>query len=58
MSCDARLYHHRGHMPTVVFGPGEPAQAHAVGERIAMSQIADAAVATALLIARWCGVAQ
>jgi acetylornithine deacetylase len=58
MSCDARLYHHRGHMPTVVFGPGEPAQAHAAGERIAMSQIADAAVATALLIARWCGVAQ
>jgi acetylornithine deacetylase len=58
MSCDARLYHHRGHMPTVVFGPGEPAQAHAAGERIAMSQIAEAAVATALLIARWCGVAQ
>jgi len=58
MSCDARLYHHRGRMPTVVFGPGEPAQAHAIGERIAISQIADAAVTTALLIASWCGVAR
>lgn len=56
VSCDARLYHHRGGMPTVVFGPGEIGQAHATGERIAMSRIAEAAVATALLIASWCGV--
>jgi acetylornithine deacetylase len=57
VSCDARLYHHRGKMPTVVFGPGDPAQAHAAGERISTAQIADAATATALLITRWCGTA-
>lgn len=56
VSCDARLYYHRGKMPTVVFGPGEIGQAHAVGERIAMGHIRQAAVATGLLIARWCGL--
>ena len=55
VSCDARLYFHRGKMPTVVFGPGDIAQAHATGERIEMREIGAAAVALALLIARWCG---
>ena len=57
VSCDARLYYHRGKMPTVVFGPGKPEQAHSRGERIAMSQIGEAAIAIALLIARWCEAA-
>lgn len=56
VSCDARLYHHRGGMPTVVFGAGDPAQAHSVGERNSIRDISQAAAALALLIAEWCGV--
>ena len=56
VSCDARLYHHRGGIPTVVFGAGDPAQAHSMGERNSMDDIAKAAAALALLIAEWCGV--
>lgn len=56
VSCDARLYYHRGKMPTIVFGPGEMRQAHAMYERIDVKQLREAAVATALLVAQWCGV--
>jgi acetylornithine deacetylase len=54
VSCDARLYHHRGKMPTVVFGPGQVSDAHAAGERIDFRQVVKAAQAAALLCARWC----
>jgi acetylornithine deacetylase len=54
VSCDARLYHHRGKMPTVVFGPGQISQAHATGEWIDVRQMGEAATAMALLVARWC----
>jgi acetylornithine deacetylase len=56
VSCDARLYYHRGKMPTIVFGPGEMGQAHAMYEWIDVKQMREAAVATALLVAQWCGV--
>ena len=54
VSCDARLYYHVGGMPTVVFGPGQVAQAHSVGERIDLEDIRSAAEALALFVVRWC----
>jgi len=56
ISCDARLYHHRGKMPTIVFGPGQISQAHATGEWIDINEIGKAAVVLAIFIARWCGI--
>jgi acetylornithine deacetylase len=57
VSCDARLYHHRGGMPTVVFGPGDIAQAHSTHEKFDTRDSAKAATAIAALLANWCGVA-
>jgi acetylornithine deacetylase len=54
VSCDARLYHHRGKMPTVVFGPGRISEAHAVGEQVDFRQVVQAAQAVALMCVRWC----
>jgi acetylornithine deacetylase/succinyl-diaminopimelate desuccinylase-like protein len=45
-------------MPTIVFGPGSISDAHAAGEKISVAQILDAARATVLFLARWCGVAE
>jgi acetylornithine deacetylase len=56
VSCDARLYHHRGKMPTIVFGPGSISDAHAAGEKISVAQMLGAARALALFLVRWCGV--
>ena len=56
VSCDARLYHHRGKMPAIVFGPGTISDAHAVGEKIDFRQVVQAAQAVALMCAKWCGV--
>ncbi len=55
VSCDARLYYHVGNMPTVVFGPGQVAQAHSVGEHIDLEDVRTAAEALALFLVRWCG---
>ncbi len=57
VSCDARLYHHRGKMPTIVFGPGRISDAHAVGEKIDYRHVMQAAQAIALMCARWCAPA-
>jgi len=54
-SCDARLFYHRGGMPTVVFGAGELRHAHAPDERIVMRDILRAAEVLARFLARWCG---
>jgi acetylornithine deacetylase len=56
VSCDARLYYHRGGMPTLVFGPGDTQQAHANDERIAVGKIAQAAEALGRFLEDWCGV--
>jgi len=56
VSCDARLYHHRGQMPAIVFGPGDIAQAHAANEYIEINQMRQAALAMALYMCRWCEV--
>ena len=54
-SCDARLFFHRGGMPALVFGAGDLGQAHALDERIDMSDIVRAAEVLARFLARWCG---
>lgn len=55
-SCDARLYWHRGKMPTVVFGAGSVSHAHAVDEQISVKDIKTAAGILAEFLIRWCGV--
>ncbi|UCH34383.1 MAG: ArgE/DapE family deacylase [Armatimonadota bacterium] len=57
VSCDARLYHHRGKMPTIVVGPGSISDAHAAGEKIDFRQVVQAAQALALMCVEWCGKA-
>jgi acetylornithine deacetylase len=54
-SCDARLYYHRGAMPTVVFGPGRIRHAHSRIEQVAVSDILRAAEALVHLTWQWCG---
>jgi len=55
-SCDARLYWHRGGMPTVVFGPGSVSHAHSVDEQISMQDIETGARVLCDFLVRWCGV--
>ena len=55
VSCDARLYAKVGKMPTVVFGPGSVAQAHARGEKIGFGEVAKAAEAIVRFVMDWCG---
>ena len=57
-SCDARLFYHRGRMPTIVFGPGDLLMAHSDIESIQMSDIVTAAKIVARFILSWCGVAR
>ena len=54
-SCDARLYYHRGGMPTVVFGPGSVSHAHSVDEQISVRDILTGARILADFLVRWCG---
>ncbi|MCL6518224.1 MAG: ArgE/DapE family deacylase [Armatimonadetes bacterium] len=54
-SCDARLFWHRGGMPTVVFGPGKFPYAHALDEQITIDEIALGAKILADFLIRWCG---
>jgi acetylornithine deacetylase len=55
-SCDARLFFHRGGMPTLVFGAGDLGQAHALDERVEMDDILRAAEVLARFLTDWCGV--
>jgi acetylornithine deacetylase len=55
VSCDARLYAKLAGIPTVVFGPGAFAQAHARNESIDFEQVIKAAEALVRLVAEWCG---
>jgi acetylornithine deacetylase len=54
-SCDARLFFHRGGMPTLVFGAGDLGHAHSQDEQIDMRDILRAAEVLARFLARWCG---
>jgi len=55
-SCDARLFWHRGKMPTVVFGAGEFPYAHSLEEQISIEEINSAAKILADFLIRWCGI--
>ncbi len=55
VSCDARLYAKVGKMPTVVFGPGNVAQAHASNEYVNISEVVKAAEILATFMISWCG---
>jgi len=55
VSCDARLFWHRGKMPVIVFGPGSIGDAHSSHEHIKLSDMLDAAEALAETIVQWCG---
>lgn len=57
-SCDARLFYHRGKMPTIVFGPGDLLMAHSDVESIRMSDIVSAAKIVARFVLSWCRVAR
>lgn len=54
-SCDARLYYHRGGIPTVVFGPGAGHYAHSRDEQVDISNIIHATKALIYLTREWCG---
>jgi acetylornithine deacetylase len=53
-SCDARLFFHRGGMPTLVFGAGDLADAHSLDERIDMGDIVRAAEVLSRFLLCWC----
>ena len=55
-SCDARLFYHRGGMPTVVFGPSDISYAHAECEQIKVAEMVAAAQVVADFVMEWCGV--
>lgn len=55
VSCDARLYAKVGGMPTVVFGPGSVADAHAVDEKIDFAEVISASETLVRFLLRWCG---
>jgi len=55
-SCDARLFFHRGGMPTLVFGAGDLNRAHSVDERVQMDDIQSAAQVLVMFLTDWCGV--
>jgi acetylornithine deacetylase len=55
-SCDARLFYHRGEMPTIVFGAGDLSHAHSATEEIKVADIIKAAQALTLFVMDWCGV--
>jgi acetylornithine deacetylase len=55
-SCDARLFSHRGGMPTLVFGAGDLGHAHSLDERIEIYDILRAAEVLAKFLVDWCGI--
>lgn len=54
-SCDARLFFHRGGMPTIVFGAGDLRHAHAPDEEIRVEDVLRAAEVLVRFLVRWCG---
>ena len=53
---DLRLYTGIGGIPSLHFGPGEVAHAHAPREQVVIADVADVARSLALLAVRRCGV--
>ena len=57
-SCDARLFFHRGGMPTIVFGAGDLGHAHSLVEQVRIDDILLAAETVARFLIACCGVVQ
>lgn len=53
--CDARLLTNNARTPTLIFGPGDLAQAHTVDEYIEIGRVINATKVLALFLLRWCG---
>lgn len=51
---DARHLNNRYQVPTIIYGPGELALAHAVNERLCLDEWERSIQALALFITRWC----
>jgi acetylornithine deacetylase len=54
---DTRYLIKHGQTPTVIFGPGQTAQMHALNECVPIDNLLVATTTLALTIADWCGVA-
>jgi acetylornithine deacetylase len=54
VSCDARLYAKRLHIPTAIFGAGSLAVAHSDKEHIQWDEILQAAEALVHIVLQWC----
>lgn len=53
-TCDAWVYGRQAGVPTVIFGPGEIAQAHAPDEHVSLDSLAMATRVLAFVMAEWC----
>jgi len=53
---DMRLFILFGHMPCVLYGPGDVTVAHRADEHLSVTELLQAAKTFAVLIADWCGV--
>jgi len=53
---DARFLINQGRIPSIVFGPGEPLQAHTTGESVAVAQVVEATKTYAYAFAKFLGV--
>ena len=55
---DAAVFTRRTGTPTISFGPGDIARAHTIDESVPVDELVDHAAAVALVLLRWCGVAE
>lgn len=55
---DMRLFVNDGAMPALLYGPGDVRLAHTANESIDLADVAAGTKTVALLIARWCGLAE
>jgi succinyl-diaminopimelate desuccinylase len=53
---DARFLINQGKIPSIVFGPGEPLQAHTTGESVAVAQVVEATKIYAYAFAKFLGI--
>ncbi|MBI3477170.1 MAG: ArgE/DapE family deacylase [Acidobacteria bacterium] len=52
---DLRLFTNHGHVPAVLYGPGNIEQAHTVDEWVDLQEVFSAAKVLATIITQWCG---
>jgi acetylornithine deacetylase len=52
---DLRLFTNYGHMPAVLYGPGDVIDAHTVDECIVIDEVLRATSVLALTLLSWCG---